>query len=59
MFQRVFFLFIQPEEELQPEAGPEVPNDELVEQLVGMGFSLAQCKKAVLATGNKGIAIDL
>lgn len=49
---------LQPGEELLPEVVDNVPevklNDEIIQYLAGMGFTLEACKKAVYFTNNAG-----
>lgn len=44
---------MQEGEKIQPEIVEEA-NDALVQELSAMGFPIENCRKAVLATGNKG-----
>ncbi|XP_051133829.1 ubiquitin carboxyl-terminal hydrolase 14 [Andrographis paniculata] len=52
---------LQPGEELLPDGAPEEedvmlqPNDEIVNQLVSMGFPYLHCQKAAINTSNTGV----
>ena len=48
-----FVFDLQEGEKIQPEIVEEA-NDILVQELSAMGFPIENCKKALLATGNKG-----
>jgi len=47
---------LQEGEQIQPEIEEEA-NEALVQELSAMGFPIEKCRKAVIATGNKGMIV--
>lgn len=50
---------MQADELLQPEEATDDANEELLEQLVAMGFDAKQSKDALLSTGNSGKTVSM
>jgi ubiquitin carboxyl-terminal hydrolase 5/13 len=55
------FLAAETGEETLPDEGPkeEEFNQEYIEQLMSMGFSLNRCKRALLASGNNNVEVAM